>query len=323
MFKSRANKSADKASKSKPFKQEYFDNCHRAYSCIHCRAHLANHDELISKLFQGNHGRAYLFNKVTNVGTKQAVQRELLTGPHAVADIYCDSCETTLGWKYEQAYVPSQKYKEGKYIIELVHMLKENEWDLSSRNARQLIEEEEQREREESSYGFISSWPPSDEIFVGSSTLATNRPDPKKQEQVVSYYTSNLNETLAATTNTNGSTIVNSDNVISTSGNENNFDLESRNQENLSPITMHRQQKLDTGNTNNNGQLTANQQTVSKFASSLATGILKLEMITTDGGALARPVGVECKEKGTGGGGAPMVAAAPLVARERNATATV
>ncbi|KAK3773092.1 hypothetical protein RRG08_016196 [Elysia crispata] len=23
--------------------------CHRTYSCVHCRAHLANHDELISK----------------------------------------------------------------------------------------------------------------------------------------------------------------------------------------------------------------------------------------------------------------------------------
>ena len=25
--------------------------CHRTYSCVHCRAHLANHDELISKVF--------------------------------------------------------------------------------------------------------------------------------------------------------------------------------------------------------------------------------------------------------------------------------
>uniref|UniRef100_A0A8C6EAM7 Yippee domain-containing protein n=1 Tax=Moschus moschiferus TaxID=68415 RepID=A0A8C6EAM7_MOSMO len=25
-------------------------SCHRTYSCIHCRAHLASHDELISKL---------------------------------------------------------------------------------------------------------------------------------------------------------------------------------------------------------------------------------------------------------------------------------
>ncbi len=30
----------------------YLPNCHRTYSCVHCRAHLANHDELISKSFQ-------------------------------------------------------------------------------------------------------------------------------------------------------------------------------------------------------------------------------------------------------------------------------
>ena len=82
--------------------QAYLPLCHRTYSCIHCRAHLANHDELISKVgwvflrqvsewrralaretfllevevtisnpcfisfqsFQGSQGRAYLFNKV-------------------------------------------------------------------------------------------------------------------------------------------------------------------------------------------------------------------------------------------------------------------
>lgn len=137
MFRSRSNKTS-KAAKA-VLNQDYFVDCHRTYSCIHCRAHLANHDELISKLFQGNHGRAYLFNKVVNVGCRQAVQRELLTGPHAVADIYCDRCHTTLGWKYEQAFVPSQKYKEGKYIIELVHMLKENDWDPTPHDAEELL----------------------------------------------------------------------------------------------------------------------------------------------------------------------------------------
>ncbi|KAA0704118.1 POM 121 Nuclear envelope pore membrane protein [Triplophysa tibetana] len=34
--------------RSKTF-QAYLPDCHRTYSCIHCRAHLANHDELISK----------------------------------------------------------------------------------------------------------------------------------------------------------------------------------------------------------------------------------------------------------------------------------
>ncbi|XP_039186391.1 protein yippee-like 3 isoform X1 [Crotalus tigris] len=145
-------------SKPKTF-QAYLDNCHRRYSCVHCRAHLANHDDLISKSFQGSQGRAYLFNSVVNVGCGPAEERVLLTGLHAVADIYCENCKTTLGWKYvsllpcalflsfpktvklppvlllsllllqEQAFETSQKYKEGKFIIELNHMIKDNGWD--------------------------------------------------------------------------------------------------------------------------------------------------------------------------------------------------
>lgn len=117
----------------------YFNEGHRTYSCIHCRAQLASHDELVSKLFQGNQGRAYLFNKVVNVLCRQPVRRQLLTGPHDVADIYCGNCETTLGWKYEFAYLASQKYKEGKYIIELIHMYKGNQWDITSYNSQSII----------------------------------------------------------------------------------------------------------------------------------------------------------------------------------------
>ncbi|OXB73632.1 UNVERIFIED_CONTAM: hypothetical protein H355_002085 [Colinus virginianus] len=56
----------------------YLPRSHRTYSCVHCRAHLARHEELISK---------------------------------------------------EQAFESSQKYKEGKFIIEMSHMVKENGWD--------------------------------------------------------------------------------------------------------------------------------------------------------------------------------------------------
>ncbi|XP_021258202.1 protein yippee-like 4 isoform X2 [Numida meleagris] len=191
----------------------YLPRSHRTYSCVHCRAHLARHEELISKVpplhpchlpgslgwpssppqrlweicplcsvpsmmslecqvspcahtipsvpttvsvpprwhggdggggegdtgdtgvshtvslqsFQGSHGRAYLFNSVVNVGCGPAEQRLLLTGLHSVADIFCESCKTTLGWKY--AFESSQKYKEGKFIIEMSHMVKENGWD--------------------------------------------------------------------------------------------------------------------------------------------------------------------------------------------------
>uniref|UniRef100_A0A8C9SVH9 Yippee-like 2b n=1 Tax=Scleropages formosus TaxID=113540 RepID=A0A8C9SVH9_SCLFO len=120
--------SAVTMTRSKTF-QAYLPSCHRTYSCIHCRAHLANHDELISKSFQGSQGRAYLFNSVVNVGCGPAEERVLLTGLHAVADIYCENCKTTLGWKYEHAFESSQKYKEGKFIIELAHMIKDNGWD--------------------------------------------------------------------------------------------------------------------------------------------------------------------------------------------------
>lgn len=118
--------------------QAYLPSCHRTYSCIHCRAHLANHDELISKSFQGSQGRAYLFNSVVNVGCGPAEERVLLTGLHAVADIYCECCKTTLGWKYEHAFESSQKYKEGKFIIELAHMIKENGWEWKAEGTRRI-----------------------------------------------------------------------------------------------------------------------------------------------------------------------------------------
>ncbi|CAH1964786.1 unnamed protein product [Acanthoscelides obtectus] len=125
----RGNRSSASGTMVKTFQAYLPPQCHRTYSCIHCRAHLANHDELISKSFQGSQGRAYLFNSVVNVGCGPAEERVLLTGLHAVADIYCECCKTTLGWKYEHAFESSQKYKEGKFIIELAHMIKENGWD--------------------------------------------------------------------------------------------------------------------------------------------------------------------------------------------------
>ncbi|VDQ02821.1 unnamed protein product [Trichobilharzia regenti] len=106
-----------------------FEKDSMTYSCLHCRAHLARHDDLISKSFQGSQGRAYLFNQAVNVRCAEAKQRVLLTGLHFVADIFCACCDTALGWKYERAFEPSQRYKEGKVIIELVHLYKDNSWD--------------------------------------------------------------------------------------------------------------------------------------------------------------------------------------------------
>ncbi|KAK0593654.1 hypothetical protein LWI29_017453 [Acer saccharum] len=56
----------------------------------------------------------------------QKEDRHLLTGLHTVADISCADCREVLGWKYERAYEASQKYKEGKFILEKSKIVKEN-----------------------------------------------------------------------------------------------------------------------------------------------------------------------------------------------------
>jgi len=95
------------------------------YRCAACRSHLALHDELVSKAFQGRHGRAYLFGNVINVTKGPKEDRILTTGLHTVSDIYCVVCEDNIGWYYDEAFEPTQKYKEGKFIIEKEKIVKE------------------------------------------------------------------------------------------------------------------------------------------------------------------------------------------------------
>jgi len=68
--------------------------------------------------FNGQHGRAYLFENVVNVVTGDPADRTMTTGLHTVRDIMCCKCGTVLGWKYDKAYEAGQKYKEGKFILE-------------------------------------------------------------------------------------------------------------------------------------------------------------------------------------------------------------
>lgn len=110
----------------RPFKT--YLNGTKIYSCSSCRCHSADHDDIISKAFQGRHGRAYLFNNAVNVTLGPKEDRLLMTGLHTVADIYCSNCQTVLGWKYEMAFEASQKYKEGKFIIEKARLMKEGNW---------------------------------------------------------------------------------------------------------------------------------------------------------------------------------------------------
>lgn len=88
------------------------------YKCHICHTHLAKLDDLVSKTFHCRRGKAYLYNTVVNVIAGINEERIMTTGLHVVADIYCVYCNQNVGWKYETAYEESQKYKEGKFILE-------------------------------------------------------------------------------------------------------------------------------------------------------------------------------------------------------------
>lgn len=65
---------------------------------------VATHEQLVSKSFQGRHGRAFLFTTATNVMLGPKEERVLMTGLHSVSDIFCTACSTRLGWKYLEAF---------------------------------------------------------------------------------------------------------------------------------------------------------------------------------------------------------------------------
>ncbi|KXT03841.1 hypothetical protein AC578_8909 [Pseudocercospora eumusae] len=93
-------------------------NAKKIYGCKNCKTHLADHDEIISRNFRGQHGKAYLFNSVVNVQQGEAGERNMTTGRHVVRDVCCRQCKEVVGWKYDRAYESTEKYKEGKYILE-------------------------------------------------------------------------------------------------------------------------------------------------------------------------------------------------------------
>ncbi|MBA0698501.1 hypothetical protein Goari_000211, partial [Gossypium aridum] len=53
-----------------------------------------------------------------NVTTGEKEDRLMMTGLHTVADVFCVGCGSIVGWKYEMAHEKSQKYKEGKLVLE-------------------------------------------------------------------------------------------------------------------------------------------------------------------------------------------------------------
>ncbi|RKF56691.1 Protein yippee-like 3 [Golovinomyces cichoracearum] len=93
-------------------------NSNKIYGCKNCKTHLSNHEDIISRNFRGQHGKAYLFSQVVNTNASEPSERNMTTGRHIVRDISCRQCGECVGWKYDKAYESCEKYKEGRYILE-------------------------------------------------------------------------------------------------------------------------------------------------------------------------------------------------------------
>lgn len=96
---------------------ETVDSDH-VWACRQCLIHVGCEEEVISKDFTGSTGRAYLVSNCVNFRTGPMHECVFKTGTHTVADIFCQQCGNTLGWKYIKTSHKSQAYKEGKFILE-------------------------------------------------------------------------------------------------------------------------------------------------------------------------------------------------------------
>ena len=107
----------------------------RIFTCSECKTHFSTFDSIISKAFQGQYGRAYLFNNVVNVFTGDPVGKDFSLSYRSSDDYWFAYCQrlvlyclsvyvliiltiANVGWKYDRAYEESQRYKEGKFILE-------------------------------------------------------------------------------------------------------------------------------------------------------------------------------------------------------------
>ncbi|KAG6024049.1 hypothetical protein E4U40_003602 [Claviceps sp. LM458 group G5] len=130
--------------------------------CRFCSTDLAFTAQIISKGFTGRFGHAYLVApgpaqssttedeqpSLLNIRIGRSEDRQLVTGWHTVADIFCATCACNLGWKYVDAQEPSQTYKVGKYILEMERVVKHRSWDdVAVRDLDLFEREKEEKEK--------------------------------------------------------------------------------------------------------------------------------------------------------------------------------
>eukprot|EP00752_Nemacystus_decipiens_P010814 g9619.t1 len=94
------------------------------YACANCKTHLSTEGNIESKDFYTANGRGFLIKNVINVTNGPSDERTLRTGRHTCQDVYCVTCDTMVGWEYIWAFDQELKYKEGKFVLEAVKVMR-------------------------------------------------------------------------------------------------------------------------------------------------------------------------------------------------------
>ena len=163
---------------SQPHQPTYLSTHTSHLRCTRCAADLALSTQIISKGFQGRHGRAYLvapqpsahvivpprctahryatarakndaLPNLPNTYTHRPVPRQLVTGAHTVSDISCAVCDSVLGWKYVSAEEEGQRYKVGKFILETRKVCRTALWE---GDGEAVVDETAEQGRRSSAY---------------------------------------------------------------------------------------------------------------------------------------------------------------------------
>ncbi|KZT64776.1 hypothetical protein DAEQUDRAFT_656357, partial [Daedalea quercina L-15889] len=69
--------------------------------------------------FRGYKGKAALYASTLNTSLSPPSILLMDTGAHTVQEAACALCGAYLGWKIVRAHEPSEKWKEGRFLLEL------------------------------------------------------------------------------------------------------------------------------------------------------------------------------------------------------------
>jgi len=88
-------------------------------ACKQCGALVCSLQSLVSSSYRGFAGKAALTTEATNVRYDRPSIQLMTSGAYTIQEIVCLGCSAYLGWKMIHAHERTERWKEGKHILEL------------------------------------------------------------------------------------------------------------------------------------------------------------------------------------------------------------